>query len=215
MASKSKRNQAKFKWTKELIFLIVFVVGLIIITVVLAIPSSSTKNLNKYNEAITAYNTANSTSYTTLTKDNVYEEIDGNYDNQVESLVKLAKSDKYTYVFYGALDNPTFLEQLSNVNTYAKNYEIEKVYIFLANYVKGAEANSETSTSTYNTKLKEYNKQINEGIDKDCKEFDMATYPALLAFKDGKLVYNTQIDTKAEYTWNQYINKVFGLEKLK
>jgi len=215
MASKSKRNQAKFKWTKELIFLIVFVVGLIIITVVLAIPSKSSKNLNKYNEAITAYNTANSTSYTTLTKDNVYEEIDGNYDNQVESLVKLAKSDKYTYVFYGALDNPTFLEQLSNVNTYAKNYEIEKVYIFLANYVKDAEANSETSTSTYNTKLKEYNKQINEGIDKDCKEFDMATYPALLAFKDGKLVYNTQIDTKAEYTWNQYINKVFGLEKLK
>ncbi len=214
MASKSKRNQAKFKWTKELIFLIVFIVGIIAITVILAIPSSSKRTLTKYNEAITAYNTENSTSYSTLSSDNVYEEISGGYDKQVNKVVELAQSDKYTYVFYGALSNATFLEQLSNVNAYAKNYEIEKVYVFLANYVTDAEANQETSTSTYNNKIKEYNNLINKSVDKDCKEFDMATYPALLAFKDGKLVYNTQIDTKAEYTWNQYINKVFGLEKL-
>ena len=214
MASKSKRNKAQFKWTKELIFLIVFIVAIIAITVVLAIPSGAKRNLNKYNEAITAYNTENSTSYTALTADNVFEEIGGGYDKQVSNVMDLAKENEYTYVFYGKLTDGVFLEQLSNINTVAKDYEVKKVYLFIANYVADAEANSETATSTYNNQIKEYNKIINADKNADCKEFDMASTPALLVFKDGKLFFNTQSDTDSSFTWSQYINKAFGFEKI-
>ena len=213
MASKNKRNQAKFKWTKELTFLVVFLVAMIAITVVLAIPSSAKRNLNKYNEAITAYNTENSTSISTLTTDNVFEEISGGYDKQVSNVMDAVKKEQYTYVFYGKLTEGQFLTQLAEINTVAKEYEVKKVYIFLANYVSDAEANSETATSTYNNQIKEYNKILNADRFSDCKEFDMASTPALLVYKDGKLFFNTQSDADESFTWSQYINKAFGFEK--
>lgn len=213
MASKSRRNKVTFKWTKELIFLIVFIVGMITLTVVLAIPSNAKRNLTKYNEAITTYNSANSTSYSTVPSDNVFEEISGGYDKQVANVMDVVKESEYTYVFYGSLSNSTFLEQLANVNTYAKNYDVDKVYIFLANYVTDCEAEGTTSTSTYNNQIKEYNNKLNEGRTADCKEFDMSSYPAFLVYKDGGLLFNTQVDEDSLNTWSQYLNKAFGLEK--
>ncbi len=212
MASKSRRNKVTFKWTKELIFLIVFLVGMITLTVVLAIPSNAKRNLTKYNEAITQYNTDNSTSYSTIAADNVFEEISGGYDKQVSNTMKYAKEEEYTYVFYGALKDGVFLEQLSQVNTYAKNYEVKKVYVFLANYVTDSETEGTTTTSTYDNQIKEYNKILNEGRAADCKEFDMSSYPAFLVYKNGGLIFNTQVDEKSEYTWSQYLNKAFGLQ---
>lgn len=213
MASKSKRNKVSFKWTKELIFLIAFLVGMITLTIVLAIPSNAKRDLNKYNEAISTYNTDNSTSYSTIPSENVFSEIKGDYDDQVNTAIKLAKEDKYTYIFYGSLTNATFLEQLSNINTIAQNYEVEKVYIFLANYVLDAEANSETSTSAYNKQLKAYNDQFKNNTTTESLDFDMAKYPAFLVYKNGTLLFNTQIDENSSYTWTQYLNKAFGFEK--
>jgi len=213
MASKSRRNKATFKWTKELIFLIAFVSVLIVVTIVLAIPSSAKRTLNKYNEAITAYNSANSTSYQTLAADNVFEEIGGGYDQQVSNVMSIAGNNKYTYVFYGALTDSAFLEQLSAINTLAKEYEVKKVYVFLANYVADAEKNSETATITFNNKINEYNTKLNAGKDPNCEKFDMTLHPALLVYKDGKLLFNTQVDTDSKYTWSQYINKAFGFEQ--
>ena len=213
MASKSRRNKVSFKWTKELIFLIVFIVGMITITVVLAIPSNAKRTLNKYNEAITAYNTEKSTSYSTIPSENVFEEISGGYDKQVSNLMSLVKESEYTYVFYGSLTNETFLEQMSNVNAIAQNYDVKKVYVFLANYVVDAETNGETSTSTYNNQIKAYNNILNEGRNADCKEFDMSSYPAFLVYKNGGLLFNTQVDEDNQYTWAQYLNKAFGIEK--
>ena len=213
MASKSRRNKATFKWTKELIFLISFLAVLIIVTIVLAIPSSAKRKLNKYNEAITTYNSENSTSYSTLATDNVFEEIGGGYDQQVNNVMNLAKSNEYVYVFYGALTDQIFLEQLSNINTLAKEYEVKKVYVFLANYVTDAEKNEETSTISFKQKVDEYNKILNNGKNEDCEEFDMVLHPALLVYQNGSLLFNTQIDTDSKYTWSQYINKAFGFEK--
>ena len=216
MASKSRRNKATFKWTKELIFLISFIAVLVIVTVVLAIPSNAKRTLNKYNDAITAYNTENSTTYSTLASDNVYEEIGGGYDEQVNNVVKLAKSDNYTYIFYVTLTDAAFVEQISNINSFAKEYDVKKVYIFLANYVKDAEKNEETSTFTYKTKINEYNDKLNSNgitVNQDCTKFDMASHPALLVYKSGELLFNTQVDTDSKYTWSQYITKAFGFEK--
>ena len=213
MASKSRRNKATFKWTKELIFLIAFVSVLIIVTIVLAIPSSAKRTLNKYNEAITAYNSANSTSYSTLSSDNVFEEIGGGYDQQVNNVMSIAQKDKYTYVFYGTLSDAAFLEQLSAINTIAKDYDVKKVYVFLANYVADAEKNEETSSITFNNKINEYNEKLNAGKNPDCEKFDMTLHPALLVYKEGKLLFNTQVDTESKYTWSQYLNKAFGFEQ--
>jgi len=213
MASKSRRNKATFKWSKELIFLISFIVVLVAVTIILAIPSKAKRTLDKYNDAITTYNSANQTSYTQLVSDNVFDEITGGYDEQVNNLVRIAKENKYTYVFYGTLTDGAFLEQLSSINTVAKDYEIKKVYLFLANYVSDAEKKSETSTSTFNEKIEDYNTKINEAKNSDCEKFDMASHPALLVFEDGKLLFNTQVDSDSSYTWSQYINKAFSFEK--
>ena len=70
MASKSKRNRVKFKWTKELFFLIGFLVVLIVAAIVLSIPSRAEKQLSEINQAITTYNTANEASYSTIGKNN-------------------------------------------------------------------------------------------------------------------------------------------------
>ena len=66
MASKSKRNKIKFKWTKELIFLLVGIVVLIVAAVIINLPTSASVTLEKYNTAISTYNSENSTSYNTL-----------------------------------------------------------------------------------------------------------------------------------------------------
>ena len=171
MASKSRRNKATFKWTKELIFLISFLAVLIIVTIVLAIPSSAKRTLNKYNEAITTYNSENSTSYSTLAADNVFEEIGGGYDQQVNNVMNLAKGNEYVYVFYGALTDQIFLEQLSNINTLAKEYEVKKVYVFLANYVTDAEKNEETSTISFKQKVDEVQKLMYEYTGDKVKSF--------------------------------------------
>ena len=62
MASKRNRKKVKFKWTKELIILLASLAILLTVTIILAIPSQDKKNLTKWNDAITAYNTENSTS---------------------------------------------------------------------------------------------------------------------------------------------------------
>ena len=186
---------------------------LVIVTIVLAIPSSAKRTLNKYNEAITTYNSENSTSYSTLSSDNVFEEIGGGYDQQVNNVMNIAKKNEYTYVFYGTLSDAVFLEQLSVINSIAKEYEVKKVYIFLANYVSDSEKNEETSTISYKQKIDEYNDTLNAGKNEDCEKFDMALHPALLVYKDGGLLFNTQVDTESKYTWSQYINKAFGFEQ--
>ena len=63
MASKSRRNRVKFKWTKELFFLIGALLVMIVVTIVLAIPSRAERQLSEVNEAITSYNTDNSTRW--------------------------------------------------------------------------------------------------------------------------------------------------------
>ena len=47
MASKGRKNKVKFRWTKELIFLILFVVAILGVTIALAAPTNEAKQLEK------------------------------------------------------------------------------------------------------------------------------------------------------------------------
>ena len=59
MASKSRRNRVKFKFTKELLFLIIFLVAVLTATIGLSMPSKSSRQLEALNDAITDYNQEN------------------------------------------------------------------------------------------------------------------------------------------------------------
>ena len=71
MARTGRRTKTKFVIRKELIILVLVIVAMIVTTICLSIPSAAEKRLEEFNTAITEYNTANSTSYSTLGEDSV------------------------------------------------------------------------------------------------------------------------------------------------
>ena len=220
MASKSKRNRTKFKWTKELIFLLAGIVVLIVVAIVINLPTKATVALEKYNNSISEYNTANSTQYSLLPTKHVFK------DTNIDYIKNDKKSDEYTYVFYGSLTNAEFLENLSKINTIALEYDVKTVYLWYADYVENTDSDTK-ATASYKTKVNEYNDIINENINSLVKDsdglyasqdnFDLEVYPALLVFKSNSLVFNSQTysesDSASEYTWTTYINSAFKYAK--
>ncbi|MBQ9449320.1 MAG: hypothetical protein IJU60_05545 [Acholeplasmatales bacterium] len=205
MASKNRKRKNKFVWTKELIFLIAGLLILIAIAVVINLPTSAEKSLSRYNTAITTYNTDNSTSYTTLPKDHVFKEIDYN------GLLNEKTKNEYVYVFYGSLTSGTYLEQLSNINTKAKDCEVKTVYLMFADWYENA---TDKESLSFITELEDREEKLSSGRTEHDK-VSLAAHPALLVFKDNKLVYNTQTYQNAtsgdDYNWNMYINKALTL----
>jgi len=212
MASKSKRNRTKFKWTKELVFLIAGIVVLIVAAILINIPTKASIQLDKYNNAITTYNTNNSTSYSTLPSNHVFKE------TSIKGIDKKKQSDDYTFVFYCSLANATTAEYLSKINSKATELEIKTVYLWFADYVEESDEDTK-KTVAYHNKVNEYNDIINEnvnslvtdgGIYSKQDNFDLEKYPAMLVFKDDALVYNSQTysesDEAAQYTWDIYVD---------
>lgn len=210
MASKSKRRKTKFKWTKELGFLILFIVVILIAAIFLNLPTNAEVKLSKYNDAIETYNSDNSTSYVTLASDHHFKEVSN------DSLAKKKASSDYTIVWYGVLTNATFLEQLYNINEYAESYDIKYVYLYFADYVNNADTEKQ-ATEAYRNKLNGWEAKLNNSVDKDQKEIDLETFPAIFVFKDDKLIFNSQTystsDDSEEYSYAEYILKAFSLTK--
>ncbi len=198
MASKGRKNKVKFRWTKELIFLILFVVAILGVTIALAAPTNEAKQLEKYNNAIETFNATNQTQYQTLTEDHVFKEISHN------SLAKKKNNDGYTYVLYGLLDDGTFLSSLASINAMAKDNEIKTVYLYFATWVSEQE---DTNSITFKNECNEKEAKLNDKVDADHVDFDLTVYPTLLVFYDGELIYNSQTyKDNTQGSWNNYIN---------
>lgn len=205
MASKNRKNKAKFKWTKELIILLIAIVAILTVTIILSVPSAKTKSTRKFNEAIYASNSANSTSYSLLPEDNVFEEIGHS------RLLKRIATGNYVYVVYGSTSSTTILEQLSNINSVATGEEIDTVYFYSSYWVENTE---DTDSEDFKLKQKEIEDDLNKSKDADVEEFSLLEYPALLVFNEGKLIFNSQgYDEVDSYNWNMYIQKAFFLSK--
>ena len=209
MASKRRKNSTKFKWTKELFFLIIALVAIITTTVVLSIPSAKEKYTAEINEAITLANSANSesgTSYNTIPADNVFVEVNH------KKLVDKIKNEEYVYVLYGSLNNSTLLGNLYGINLLCTDEEIKNVYIYSSLWV---EETDDYETETFKEKQNSIEADINANKDKDVKEFSVLTYPAILVFNNGKLIFNSQgyEDIKDQVNWSNYIQKAFMLSK--
>lgn len=209
MASKSKRNKVKFKWTKELGFLLgaIALVGAITLTLFI-VKQVSGKDIKDVNEAIVDFNASESQSvYTLDTKNNVYKTISH------DGLVSQKNSSDYTYVWYGTLTSADYLKNLSVINDLAEKYEVKTVYLYYATYVQEAINNDTQDTETYKTTLKSMENQLNEGR-VDAKAIDLDVYPAFFVFKDGKLVFNSQSkDESSDYSWELIFTKAFSLAK--
>lgn len=209
MASKNKKK-SQFKWTKEFIILISSILVLVVLAVVLNLPSSAERRTNKINEAISAYNTENETSYSTLTVENVYKDI--THDN----LASKKAQDAYTYVLYGSYTDATFLDELYKINLAAKNYDIELIYICdSAWYVDEEDKDTLDFRNTVKEKMNALNNKKDETKNQD--DFDVTLGTALLVFKADNLVFNSQTYSKsessAEYNWDQFVNKALTLGK--
>ena len=209
MARYGKRNSTKFVFTKELGILLGLIVALVVATILLSIPNRTDRQIEKYNEAITEFNTLNSTSYATITtEDVVYKDAD------YEDLKEVLEGEGVVYVLYGTLEIDSVVSNFVTINSEAENREIETIYFVSSEYVDSFvddedddddEDIFEATVEGYENDI--FNKDVLEGVE----EVDLLTASgSLLVYKDGKLVFNSA--SYSDYNWTQIINQAFQIK---
>lgn len=210
MARSGRRNKTKFVLRKELIILVLVLVAMIVTTICLTIPTAGEKRLEEFNNAITEYNTANNTSYSTLTEDSVIRKA---------SLKKLRSeitddskgtedNPRYTYVLYGSLEDATIIQYLSAIDKEAQQREVKVVYLYSSEKVDKQEDKDDTEFLADLEKDEDvFNADVLEGVD----EVDLLKTPALYVYRNGELVFNsTSLEEDGSYNWELIINKAFS-----
>lgn len=210
MARVGRKNKTKFVLHKELVILVAVLVAMIVTAVCLSIPSASEKRLAELNDAISQYNTANNTSYTGLEEDTVIRKVAlKTIDSAIKSSANGSEENpKYVYVLYGSLENATILQNLSVIDTEAKNREVKTVYLYSSEKVDNQEDKDDVSfLASLKNDAEVFNNDVLEGVD----EVDLLKTTALYVYKNGELVFNsTAIVEDGSYTWNLVINKAFS-----
>ena len=210
MARDIRKNKTKFVLHKELIILVAVLVAMIVTTICLSLPTAAEKRLAELNDAITEYNTFNSTSYSTLDEDTVIRKASL---KTIESSIKNSEkgtdeNPSYVYVIYGSLSNATILQYLSAIDTEAQNRKVKTVYFYSSDKVDNQEDKDDTS---FLAALKKdeavFNSSVLEGVD----EVDLLETTALYTYKNGELVFNsTTVVEDGSYNWELIINKAFS-----
>ena len=204
MARYGKKNGTKFVFTKELGILIGLVIAIVVATILLSIPNKTDRQIEKYNEQITAFNTENQTQYATITKDEIVY-VDAVY----EDLKDILSEEGTVYVLYGTLKLDTICSNFVSLNDEAEKKEIEKIYFLSSEYVDTFvdDPADDDDKDIFDATVKSHEEVINakvlEGIDK----VDLNTSGALFVFKDGQLVFNSTSYT--DYNWSQIVNQAF------
>lgn len=205
MARYGKKNSTKFVFTKELGILLGLIVVLIVATVLLSIPNKTDRQIDKYNEAITEFNTLNQTQYATITTEDIVY-----VDAEYEDFKEILSGEGTVYILYGTLSIDTIVSNFVTINAEAENREIDKIYFLSSEYVDTFEDDLEddddedifeATVEGYEKDI--FNKNVLEGVD----EVDLNTSAAFFVYKDGQLVFNSTSYT--EYNWTQIINQAF------
>lgn len=209
MAKVGFRNKTKFKLCKELVILVCLLVAMIATTICLSIPSKNEKMLNEFNEAISLYNTTNSTSFGTLTEETTIEKTSL---KGIEKTLKASASsseDSYTYVIYGTLTDAKICQFLSVIDAEAQNREVEKVYFYDASKVESQEdKEDENFLAEIENDEEVFNADVLEGVE----EVDLLKFPAFFVYKNGELIFNSNtVDEETSYNWYLMINRAFAL----
>lgn len=197
MARSTKRRKAKtkFRLTKELIFLLLFLVVIAISTGLMGIKSKKDVLLSK----ITTAQQAAGQSQNLLTEDNVYGEI------SYKKLVTKVKKSSYTYVYYGSYSDQSYLSNMETINQRAQKYDVKKVYLLDSSWATSLDTSDKTYGETNNETLT----QVEKALD----DVDLKTMNQLWVFKDGKIVFNSKDLIEDKYQpapWNFVIEQAFG-----
>ena len=208
MARYGKRNSTKFVFTKELGILLGLIVAIIIATILLSIPNRTDRQIEKYNEAITEFNTLNSTSYSTITADEIVY-----VDAEYEDFEEILSAEGTVYVLYGTLSLETIVSNFVTINAEAENREIETIYFLSSEYVDTFEDDLEDDDDEdiFEATVEGYEKDIfNKNVLEGVEEVDLMQSGALLVYKDGQLVFNS--NSYSDYNWTQIINQAFQIK---
>ena len=184
MADRYNKDKYKFKWTKELIFLICGIVVLIVVTVVLSLPTKVENFLNKWPNA-------------SLSKETVFEEVDEN------KLVNLINDGGYVFVYYATPDEEEASTNMSLIETKATTFDIENVYWL--------DSTSIYNATEEDKELREYKEDI-LNREEALKGVDLDNTLSFWVFKDGALVtdYADYKDSNETNSFEQVVNKAFG-----
>lgn len=158
------RSYVPFKWTKELIIFLSVLAVAIILTIICLIPTSEEKFMTEWSNAITA------ASGTALEEDHVFKYISlSNLEKEKEK----ATAESPLIILYGSPDDSTTASNISSINTKAKQYEVEKIYIFNCDFVLKAD----DTDSKDKAKLEDYKEALGfEEVE------DLNTYCQLLVY---------------------------------
>ena len=195
ISKKRRQYKSKFKWTKELIILIVFLCVIGLATGLMSIESKSTK---LYNEITTAQTEQGVSTY--LSEDNVFEKI------SYKDLKSKIKKDSYTYVYYGSMSDSTYLTYIQTVNEVAKKYDVKKVWLHSSSWADNLDLEDADDGEANNQKLVDRENSL-AGV-------DLKQTPQFWVFKSGKLVFQASAyvnDTYQQAGWELVIEKAFGL----
>ncbi len=195
-SNKHRKIKTRFRFTKELIFLILFIAVIAVLTGLLSIESDASK---LYTKITTAQSNVESFSGSTLEEDNVFKEI------SYKKLVNKIDSSEYTYVFYGNVSSTDYLTYIQTVNSRAKEYDVKRVYLLDSTWA--------TSIDTSDEDYGEENNNILTEVENALDGVDMTVAPSLWVFKDSKVVFNSKDYIKDSYqssTWNYTIEQCFG-----
>ncbi len=163
MASRIRKTKFKFKWTKELVFLICGLLVMIIATIILALPTKQERFLNKW-------------SGTSLTKETVITEI------KEEKLLDEINKNEFVFVFYGAPADSTSVTNIDIVEAQAQIFDIDKVY-----WLDGTEI-YETDDETKSTR--DFKTAINAREEK-LQDVDLLTMGSFWVYQNGKLIVDS------------------------
>lgn len=202
-ATKRRRNATtKFRWTKELIFLIVFLCVIGLATGLMSIESSATKLYKEITEAqqsVLGSSSDDSSSIPYMSEDNVFKKI------EYKDLLKQITSDEYTFVYYGTTTDSTFLTYIETVNSRAKEYDVSRVYLYSSDWTSSLDLNDEDEGEANKQKLVDRENSL-AGV-------DLESIPNLWVFKSGKLVFEASKltgDTYSSANWYFAIEQAFG-----
>lgn len=215
MARVGKKNKTKFKLHKELVFLLSAIVIMIAVTIILSIPSESKKTYDEINNAIYAYNATASTSYSTIDEDHVFKKANlGDIKSAIKKSGNGTEEDaKYVYVLYGSLNSAVILQYLSVIDNEAERREVSTVYWYSSEKVEKQEDLEDTKfVSEIEADQEVFNGESEDLVTVGVDPVDLLEYPALLVYKNGKLVFNSNtVEEDGSYNgWDIIISHAFA-----
>lgn len=193
------RNKFKFKWTKELIFLLIGLAICIGLMIFCLIPTRAQKFYSKWHS-----------DDNNLESTNVFEEI--SYKN----LKKKIEKGERVYVYYATESDETSVTNIGTLDYYtnkhekendATHYSVDKIYVYNAKEAYNLDSDDDDAVA----KLDEKEDYINSLRDKDkntglaIEEISLSTYSQLWIFDEGKLVFSSETLVSDEQASDQGI----------